>query len=128
MIAPLSIRVAADTPPPFFYLFANVDKRILPSPNINRLDQEKYTFTRLLLRSLVLQPGFLLDCLLAVFVDGLQMIPFPTPPAIHATWLWLLPRWDSHPLEIASLRWARYYLRCDNHIEVSFTKRCQMVS
>ena len=99
MIAPLSIRVAADTPLLLFYLFANVDKRILPSPNINRLDQEKYTFTRLLLHSLVLQPGFLLDCLLAVFVDGLQMIPFPTPPAIHATWLWLLPRWDSHPLE-----------------------------
>jgi hypothetical protein len=32
-----------------------------------------------------------LGILSADFVDGLQKVMFPYPPAIHATWLWLLP-------------------------------------
>jgi hypothetical protein len=41
------------------------------------------------------------------FVDGLQKEAFPLLPAIQATWLWLLPRRDFHPIECATLHWAR---------------------
>lgn len=39
-----------------------------PSPTINRFDPWSYTFTRILLRSLLLQPGYLLARLIADFV------------------------------------------------------------
>jgi hypothetical protein len=57
LIAHLSIRVAAATPPPPFYFPASVSKRILPSPKIERFGQWSLTFTRLPLRSRKLQPG-----------------------------------------------------------------------
>ncbi len=50
---------------------------------------------------------------LADFVDGPQKEAFPLPAAIQATWLWLLPRRDFHPLDCATLRWARYISRPD---------------
>ncbi len=37
LMSHLSIRVAAATPPLFFYLLASVDKRMLPSPKLKRL-------------------------------------------------------------------------------------------
>ena len=43
----------------------------------------------------------------ADFVDGLQMVTFPFPPAIQATWLRLLPSRVFHPLVYAALCWAR---------------------
>jgi len=52
------MRVAADTPPPFFYLLAGLSKRIPPSPTLDRLGQWFSSFTRLLLRSRLLQPGY----------------------------------------------------------------------
>ena len=41
------------------------------------------------------------------FVDGLQKATFPSPPAIQATWLRLLPWRDLHPQVCAAFRWAR---------------------
>ncbi len=70
-----------------FSLFASSWKRILPSPHIDRLGQWFSFVTRLLLRSHSLQPGELLTRLRAAFVDGLQKVTFPSPPAILATWL-----------------------------------------
>ena len=63
MVVPLSIRVAADTPPLSFSLSASFGTRILPSPIIDRLGQWFSSFTRLLLRSLSLQPGYSLTAL-----------------------------------------------------------------
>ncbi len=40
---------------------------------------------------------------------------FPPPPAIQATWLWLLPWRDFHPLECATPCWARQETRPDPH-------------
>ena len=51
LIAHLSIRVAAATPPPSFYLLASLGKRMLPSPKLKRLGQWNSSFTRLHLRS-----------------------------------------------------------------------------
>ncbi|MDL1940289.1 hypothetical protein, partial [Candidatus Jettenia sp. AMX1] len=73
--------------PALFSLFASSWKRILPSPHIDRLGQWFSFVTRLLLRSHSLQPGELLTRLRAAFVDGLQKVTFPSPPAILATWL-----------------------------------------
>ncbi|HDH06196.1 MAG TPA: hypothetical protein ENH01_10910 [Nitrospirae bacterium] len=42
----------------------------------------------------------------ANFVDGLHMVTFPSPPAIKATWLRLLPSRVFHPLVYATLCWA----------------------
>jgi hypothetical protein len=75
----LSIRVAADTPPPFFSLLANVGKRILSSPNINRLDQWSYTFTRLHPRSRKLRPGYSLTGLTPTLSMGFRRQRFHRP-------------------------------------------------
>jgi hypothetical protein len=56
LIAHLSTRVAADTPPPPPYLSASVCKGILPSPTFKRLGQWNSSLTRLLLRSRKLRP------------------------------------------------------------------------
>jgi len=53
----LSIRVAADTPPPLPHLLASISNRVLPSPIFQRLGQWSLTVTRLPLRSRKLQPG-----------------------------------------------------------------------
>jgi len=48
--------------------------------------------------SLALRPGDSLTILLDGFVNRLQNGKFLPHPAIQATGLGLLPRWDSHPL------------------------------
>ena len=45
-----------------------------------------------------LRPGDSLTILVDGFVNRLQNGKFPSPPAIQATGLGLLPRWDLHPL------------------------------
>ncbi len=47
---------------------------------------------------LALRPGDSLTILEDGFVNRLQNGKFPLHPAIQATGLGLLPRWDSHPL------------------------------
>ena len=51
LIAHLSIRVAAATPPPSFLLLASLVIRMLPSPKLKGLGQWNSSFTRLHLRS-----------------------------------------------------------------------------
>ena len=48
--------------------------------------------------SLALRPGDSLTILEDGFVNRLQNGKFPPHPAIQATGLGLLPRWDFHPL------------------------------
>jgi len=91
LIAHLSIRVAADTPPLLSYPLASLCNRVLPSPKIDRLGQWKLnfyeaTFTFTLVTTRIFARQSYTD-----FVDGLQKAMFPPPPAIQATWLWLLP-------------------------------------
>ncbi len=74
-----------------YFVEPGSDKRILPSPRIveaRPVELVSYeatsTFTLVTTR-IVAHPA------LQDFVDGLQKKAFPIPPAIQATWLWLLP-------------------------------------
>jgi len=77
LTAQLSFRVVADTPPPFSYDTARVSKRMLPSPNLERLGRWILSFTRLHLRSLSLRPGNLLTPLYGALSMGFKRQRFP---------------------------------------------------
>ena len=86
LIVHLSIRVAAATPPPSFFLLASLVIRMLPSPKLKGLGQwtldfyeATSTFTLVTTRIFAHRPY-------DDFVDGLQKTTFPSPPAIQATW------------------------------------------
>ena len=85
LITPLSIRVAAATPPPPFYFSANFSRRVLPSPHSNRLGQWNSSLTRLPLRSRLLQPGSLLIPPCGALSMGFKRkrFPFPLPSKLR---------------------------------------------
>ena len=113
MTAQLSFRVVADTPPPFSYDTARVSKRMLPSPNLERLGRWILSFTRLHLRSLSLRPGNLLTPLYGALSMGFKRQRFPhlLPSKLHG--FGFLPWRDLHPQVCAALRWARQESRPD---------------
>ena len=87
LTAPLSTRVAADTPPPPPYFSASVSKRILPSPTLERLGQWISSFTRLPLRSRKLRPGSLLIPPCGTLSMGFRRkrFPFPLPSKLRGS-------------------------------------------
>ena len=81
---------------------------MLPSSDDRGLGLRVYILSGPPVRSLSLRPGDSLTIPRMAFVDGLQIIRFPSCLPSKLRGSWLLPRWVLSPTERASLRWSHY--------------------
>lgn len=102
----LAIVPTSATPPVCLSASARLRKNMLPSQSVQLLGLRISIFSRLSRCSLLVSARWLARRPYDGFVDGLQVIRFPSCLPSTLRGLWLLPRWDSHPLDAQALLWS----------------------